>query len=146
MSRVDTTWHRELESIQRPAAPHQSSAEVRETSIRTYFSDMDTPSLASLQAAATTSGVRRFRVPLRSFLPSLSKKPHAQPWGMPSTAGRSSKLGIWGAMLRVCTTGCGGELDLLVVSPALYLWSFFARVSDVGSLLAAYQPRLIYVR
>lgn len=38
--------------------------------VHTYFNDIDTPSLASLQAAATTSGVKRFRVPLKSFWPS----------------------------------------------------------------------------
>jgi hypothetical protein len=59
----------------------------------THLRDIDTPSLASLQAAATTSCVRRFSVPFRSFLLSRSNTPHAQPWGMPSTVGRSSKSG-----------------------------------------------------
>jgi hypothetical protein len=59
-----------------------------------YFSEMDTPSLISVAAAATMSGVKRLSVPSRSFLPSLSNRPHAQPWGILSTWGRSSKSGM----------------------------------------------------
>lgn len=46
---------------------------------KTNLSEIETPSLTSLAAAATTSGVKRFRVPKRSFFPSLSKIPQAHP-------------------------------------------------------------------
>lgn len=58
-----------------------------------YFREIDTPWRTSATASLTTSGVSRFSVPRRSFLSSLSNIPHAQPWGIPLTGGRSSKLG-----------------------------------------------------
>src|SRR5271156_5320827 len=58
--------------------------------VEAYLSETLTPSLTSLTASLTISGVMRLSVPNLSFLPSLSKMPHAQPLGMPLTGGRLS--------------------------------------------------------
>lgn len=58
-----------------------------------YFREMDIPSLTSPAADLTISGVKKLSVPTRSFLPSWSKIPQAQPCGMSLTLGRSLKSG-----------------------------------------------------
>ena len=61
-----------------------------EALLEAYLSETLTPSLTSFTASLIISGVIRLMVPNLSFLPSLSKMPHAQPLGMPSTGGRLS--------------------------------------------------------
>ncbi|CAE7009584.1 hypothetical protein HRS9139_01599 [Pyrenophora teres f. teres] len=107
--RIDLTADGERGGIQRPAASYQlllfntasiaaradlklSLHAILETrSEETYLSDMETPSFASLHAAATMSGVRKLKVPCKSFFLSLPKTPYAQPCGIPWTRGKSSK-------------------------------------------------------
>lgn len=69
---------------------HILQVDLSEGVVEAYLSETLTPSLTSLTASLTISGVMRLSVPNLSFLPSLSKMPHAQPLGMPLTGGRLS--------------------------------------------------------
>ena len=74
---------------ERAVTEHQLDGS-EEALLEAYLSETLTPSLTSLAASLMISGVIRLRVPNLSFLPSLSKMPHAQPLGMPLTGGRLS--------------------------------------------------------
>ena len=92
-----------MNAFERPAEKTLSVCPKKETSscadFHTHFNDTLTPALTSLAACCTFFGVSQFKVPSWSFSSPLSQSPHAQPWGIFGTFGRSLKSGASSASM-----------------------------------------------